>query len=397
MATIEGTKMLQSDIVAMTPQECETALHLCWRGNKPAMFWGKPGGGKTSMIRAFCRRADIVARYHEMIEAYPWPADLLHVKARLLRRKSLPLIMVNLSMMEPVDTRGLPHDDGAATVWRRPAWLPTLEKDGPYGLIFFDEVNTNRAMFPTLFQIFGPTADGVRCVGEHEFPETWLPIAAGNYRSDKAAGVDMPSAFNNRVFHFDFTPSWQYFSGELADMIGLHKLLAGYIRFRPQHMHLMPGEESEETNIGRIPADARAFPTPRAWEDVSDILKLNPADDLRQTMISAKVGPLMAADFESYYQVASQFVPLDSILADPDKAPIPDSIGLMHAVTTGLAAHVTRATFGALVKYGKRLADKGYGDFYVTMGLDAARHIGDEVKQAPGYVQWQTDNAALMV
>ena len=348
------------NLVTMNPTEAREALGIFVRTNKPVMFHGDAGAGKTSMVRDFAKA------------------------------EGIGLITVNLSQFEPVDMRGLPHDDGTATVWRRPAWLPVVERDGERGLIFFDECNTARQMFPTLMQVFQD-----RMCGEHAISAGWLPIAAGNYRSAKGVACDMPQPFNNRVAHVDYVPCWRFFAGELAAKIGLHPLVVAYVRFRPDMLSLMPGKKPDANHIPAIPADARAFPTCRAWESVSDILKQSPSDSMRQRLIASLIGPEAAADFESFFVVARDVTPIADIVASPDTAPLPSQIGLLHAVTSALASYATRDNFAAIIRYGKRLADAGQREFYVVLGTDATRRNPD-LKTTGAYTAWLGDNPDLL-
>jgi len=358
--------MSSLNLVTMNPTEALESAVMFYKMNQPFMLHGDPGAGKTATIEGLCKDSTALVGIH------------------------LNLITANLSMMEPVDMRGLPHDDGMQTIWRKPNWLPQIDRDGPNGILFFDECNTARGMFPTLMQVFL-----ARQCGEHRILPGWLPVAAGNYRSAKGVACDMPAPFNNRVAHFDYQPCWRFFSGELAAKIGLHPLVVAYVRYRPDMLSIMPGKKPDQTHIPAIPADARAFPTCRAWEAISNLLKQNPSDRLRQRQIASLIGPEVAADFESFYLVARDVTPIADIVANPETAPVPTQIGLLHAVTSALANYATRDNFAAIIRYGKRLADAGQREFYVVLGTDATRRNPD-LKTTGAYTTWIADNPDLL-
>ena len=354
------------NLVTMNPIETRDAIAMFYKANKPVMLHGDPGSGKTACMKSVCRDATALIGH------------------------PLNMIYINASMFEPVDMRGLPHDDGSQTVWRKPNWLPQLDRDGPHGLIFFDEINAARQMFPTLMQVFLE-----RYSGEHAILPGWLPVAAGNYRSAKGVACDMPQPFNNRVAHIDYVPCHRFYTGELAAKIDLHALVVAYIRFRSDMLSLMPGKKPEHNHIPMIPVDARAFPTCRAWESVSDILKQNPSDNMRQRCIAALIGPEVAADFESFFVVARDVMPIAQLVADPDAAPIPTQIGLLHAITSALANYATRENFAAIIRYGQRLAAAEQREFYVVLGTDATRRNPD-LKTTGAYTTWIADNPDLL-
>jgi len=353
-------------LVTMNPTESRDALVTFYKMNQPVMFHGDAGAGKTSMVRDFCANATALIGH------------------------PLGLVTWNLSMMEAVDLRGLPHDNGSETIWRKPGNFPQVERDGLKGVLFLDEANTARQLFPTLMQL---VLD--RKAGDHDLLDGWLPVIAGNYRSAKGVASELPQPLNNRLAHIDYVPCWRFFAGELADKIGLHPLVRAYIRFRPDMMSLMPGKAPAEKHIPAIPADARAFPTCRAWESVSNVIKSNPSETLRQRLIASLIGPEVAADFESFYVVARDVMPIADIVANPDAAPLPSQIGLLHAITSALAAFATRENFGAIIRYGKRLADAGQREFYVVLGVDATRRNAD-LKTTAAYTQWIGDNPDLL-
>ena len=90
-------------LVTMNPTEARDALGIFYRMNQPVMFHGDAGAGKTSMVRDFCANATSLIGH------------------------PLGLVTWNLSMMEAVDLRGLPHDNGTETVWRKPGNFPQWE------------------------------------------------------------------------------------------------------------------------------------------------------------------------------------------------------------------------------------------------------------------------------
>lgn len=374
--------------VTYSPEQIIPALMNCVRTNTPFFIQGKPGGGKTSLIR------DLHAR----------------VKASTMFGGEFGYIEApNLAMSESVDWRGVPavkaRDGFDVTTWSRPDCLPRPERDGFNGFFVCDDANNNRALFGSLYEIVLER----RC-GEHAFPNDgksyngksgWIPVLLGNYTTDKALSSALPSALNNRLAVFDYVSCPKFFGGPLAAKIGLHPLVAAYARFRADYLHLIPGEKPASDGAPRIPADARSFPSPRSWESVSHALKdmdshMSPQerDELRQNIVASRVGPEAAADFESFVTVAKDAPQPADIIANPDSAKLPDSVGIAWAVVSALASLANPQNIDAIIRYGKRLEQAGFAEFYVVLGKDAAGR-NPAIVNSSGFNLWARDNAAF--
>src|SRR3546814_20427123 len=90
------------------------------------------------------------------------------------------------------------------------------------------------------------------------------------------------------------------------------------MRFRPALLHLMPGTESGSF---KIPADARAFPTPRSWASCSKVVTHD--RDLRFPLVSGLFGEGPAAEFEGFIRTWLYLPSTRDILADPSSAQLP--------------------------------------------------------------------------
>ena len=87
--------------------------------------------------------------------------------------------------------------------WYVPDELPRVERDGEFGYLFLDEINTGSPqMMAVMMQL---VLD--RKVGEYTLPPGWRIIAAGNRVSDRAAAQRMPTALRNRFAHIFCVPS----------------------------------------------------------------------------------------------------------------------------------------------------------------------------------------------
>ena len=106
------------------------------------------------------------------------------------------VIDVRLSMLDPVDLRGLPtvkqNCDGESVVeWARPEFIPSEGK----GIIFFDELNTA----PAAVQNAALQIILDRKCGPHKLGDGWYIVAAGNKASHKAHVNPLSAPLRNRI------------------------------------------------------------------------------------------------------------------------------------------------------------------------------------------------------
>ena len=83
---------------------------------------------------------------------------------------------------------------------------------------------------------------------------------------------------------------------------------------------------------------------------------------------------------------------LDSILLNPDSAPVPEEASARFAVTVGLARKATQANIERLMRYLKRLPK----EFEVCCVRDAIR-LTPAVQQTRAFVDWSVRNASVLL
>jgi hypothetical protein len=309
----------------------------------PAFAWGAPGVGKSDLMR-------------DIAKARAWP-----------------LIDFRALLRDPIDLRGLPSIDHAArkAVWLSPAELPDATRDGPEGLLFMDELN---AASPAMqAACFGLVLD--RKVGEYALPPGWRIVAAGNRQSDKAAAQRMPTALANRFAHIDIDADPKAWTRWAAGANIAPEVIA-FIGFRPALLHKMPE------------ADARAFPTPRAWAKVAKVS--GAPDDIRSALVAGLVGDAAAGEFEGFLKIWRTLPPLPAIIADPQGAPVPTDPGVVYAVASALARYATRQNFDSVLQYGERLP----ADFRVVLAMESTRRDPD-LQTTAAYVKFAAKNQGL--
>lgn len=306
----------------MNLNQARGLLDLYCDADIPTFLWGPPGVGKSQLVH---QRGD---------------------------DEAVKVIDFRCSTRDPVALMGIPSVDGDTARWKVPDEFPQVERDGARGYLFLDELN---AAAPSMqAAAFGLVLD--RKVGEYSLPPGWRVIAAGNRQSDKAAAQRMPSALANRFAHIDVDADVETTVRHFADK-GHDPILLAFLRFRSELLHKMDGA-----------GDLRAFPTPRAWEQVAKVI--DAPDSVRGPAIAGLVGDGAAAEMEGFIRVYRELPSLDMILANPNSARVPSEPAAKYAVAVGLARKVNSQSFDNGMTYIKRIEGR---EFDIMFTVDAVR------------------------
>ena len=198
------------------------------------IFWGPPGIGKSQAARQ------------------------IGEKLRANTRKSVNMTDVRLLLFNPIDLSGIPtaNADKTLAVWLKPKIFQMDPADDVINILFLDEISSApQSVQAAAYQI---TLD--RVIGEHRLPENCIVIAAGNRTTDRSVAFKMPKALANRMMHIEITSSFDSWK-RWALRTGINDRVIGFLSFRQSC--LMDFETDR---------DDLAFPTPRSWELVSNVL-----------------------------------------------------------------------------------------------------------------------------
>ena len=242
------------------------------------MLWGAPGVGKSAGVRQI--------------------ANLVTEKTG----KKTVVTDVRLLLFNPIDLRGIPtaNEDKTLAVWLKPKIFQMDDSADVVNFLFLDEITAA----PQTVQAAAYQIVLDRMVGEHKLPDNCIVIAAGNRVSDKSVANKMPKALANRMMHFEVTTDIRTWK-EWAKKEGINEDLIKYIGSRPAA--LMKFEESGE-NV--------AFPTPRTWKMVSDVLDATRGNISRAfPMIWGLIGEKEASLFKEWYLKKESIVYIDDIFA----------------------------------------------------------------------------------
>ena len=253
-------------------------------GNAPlasfpsVMLWGAPGVGKSQGVRQIARA--ITER----------------------TGKRVAITDVRLLLFNPVDLRGIPtaNADKTLAVWLKPKIFQMDDSADLVNVLFLDEISAApQSVQAAAYQI---TLD--RTVGEHRLPDNCIVIAAGNRVTDRSVAFAMPKALANRLCHIEIvgdSESWQ----KWAVGAGINRIVRAFLAKKPDM--LMRFDPS---------AEALAFPTPRSWEMVSNILN-RVSDDVREVypLVVGCIGEEAAYELRAFGDVFGRIPPIEEVFA----------------------------------------------------------------------------------
>ncbi|HVM02594.1 MAG TPA: AAA family ATPase [Acidimicrobiales bacterium] len=298
----------------------QRAVRICLDAGVPALLWGGPGIGKSSAVAALAARRDE------------------------------PIEIVVGSVREPSDFAGLPvvGADGRTVVMAPPAWAERLT-GVTRGVLFLDELSTaapavQAAMLRVVLD---------RVVGDCTLPAGVSIVAAANAAEDAADGWDLAPPLANRFCHFEVSADAQTFADGLTlgwetvgdDAIAAERSdpsasaqakaraeVAGFIRSLPDRLMRQPATAA---------AAGRAWPSPRTWAMVADVLARVGTDDVAvaTVLVTGLVGEGAGLEFLAWRAKADLPDP-ESVLDDPSGFDWSGRADTVYAVLTGVVGVV---------------------------------------------------------
>lgn len=287
------------DTRTVTLKQAEQIAKKAFRIKRPLMLWGAPGIGKS---------------------------DLVRMLGALLKRT---VVDIRLPLWEPTDIKGMPFYNAKTgkMEWAPPAELPT-DLDST-AIVFLDEINgAAPSVQAAAYQLILD-----RKIGSYKLPDNVILIAAGNRETDKGVTYRMPKPLANRFIHLEIKVDFNcWFDWAVKNQI--HPDVIGYLQFQKKDLY--------DFNPN---ADTKAFPTPRSWSFVSELMYDTDATreedeftrSLEMDMVSGCVGEGVATKFQTHRNQKSN-LPLPEDILEGKVKSVSSGIETsgQYALTTGM-------------------------------------------------------------
>ena len=132
---------------------------------------------------------------------------------------------------DAVDLRGVPYVSKGETFWALSSWLPNVERDGEFGILFLDE------LFLAIPSVQAAALQLIldRRLGDYVLPDGWYVVSASNRPEDRAGVMAQNSALCNRFQHREAILSVDAWI-EWAIEKGLRPEVIAFIRFRGENL-----------------------------------------------------------------------------------------------------------------------------------------------------------------
>lgn len=285
-----------SDNFTVTSTLTRKALRLAFKAKRPVFIWGPAGIGKSETV-----------------------ADLTREMGGLM-------IDLRMAQMEPTDIRGIPffNKETGKMEWAPPTDLPDQETASQYPLVvlFMDEMNSA----PPSVQAAAYQLVLNRRVGKYVLPDNVVLVAAGNRESDKGVTYRMPAPLANRFLHLEMRVDFESYQN-WAVTNGINEEVVGYLMRNKQDLCDFDAKSS-----------SRAFPTPRTWTFVSELLDISEGEDqdTLYALIAGAIGEGLASKFNSHRKFVAQLPDPADVLSGKVKDLQVKEVSAMYSLTVSM-------------------------------------------------------------
>lgn len=351
--------------LAITPKSAIQAITHCVKANIIPFLTSAPGVGKSSVV---LQAAQAMAKEAKM-PFYRFDGNSMHDPKQL--ETGFGFIDMRANMMTTMDLYGLPTftDDKQSYMFARPDMIPSAGQ----GIIFVDELPQAT---PSTMGGFSEAFLEHR-IQKHIIPNAWKFVVAGNRQKDRADAHKIPTHIKDRMNELQLEFSLNDWI-EWATKEELHPAVIAFAKYRPNLLDAFDPKLDTNCTPRSVAKAAQHIDAPR---------------NIRFALLSGAIGEGPAGEMEAMIKVFKDLPDPEYIMKYPKKAAVSDKLDVLYAVTTMLAMHSSKKTFGKLMQYIQRLEQPEFQAAFVRQAL-----LRDsEVAQCPELIDFASKNAELLV
>lgn len=278
--------------------QAKDAVRACMAARLPVMLWGPPGIGKSDSIR------------------------------QLGEEQKRPVIDLRMSLLNPVDLRGVPVAKDGKTDWWAPCFLPREGDETGIAILFLDEMNAA----PPSVQAAAYQLVLDRRVGEYVLPKGVDVIAAGNRGTDRAIVYEMSSALRNRFMHYEIVEDLDEWK-DWAMRSNIRDEVVSFLNYKQDRLFYFDPK-----------VHTRQFPTPRSWEYISRLMDQLSSFRHAAPLLAGGLGDGVANEFMGFLRVAGKLPSAEDVVLKGDmKIKAPEESAQLYAFSGALVGVATRA------------------------------------------------------
>ena len=285
---------------------------------RPVLLLGAPGIGKTQIMEQAARECKVALVAYTITH---------HTRQSAI---GLPFISKKEYGGKEYSTTEYTMSEIVASIYDRMRETGLTE-----GILFIDEINcVSETLAPAMLQFLQ-----CKTFGNHEIPEGWVIVAAGNPPEYNKSVRDFDVVTLDRVKKIMVEPDYRIWK-EYAYKENIHPAILSYLELRSNCFYKM------ETTI-----DGRQFATPRGWEDLSRMMEVY--ERLNKNITKEVVGQYIqheriSVEFAEYYELYQKYQqdyqiaeilkgkPSEAMVKKVSHAPFDERVSVVNLLFSGV-------------------------------------------------------------
>ena len=285
---------------------------------RPVLLLGAPGIGKTQIMEQAARECKVALVAYTITH---------HTRQSAI---GLPFISKKEYGGKEYSATEYTMSEIVASIYDRMRETGLTE-----GILFIDEINcVSETLAPAMLQFLQ-----CKTFGNHEIPEGWVIVAAGNPPEYNKSVRDFDVVTLDRVKKIMVEPDYRIWK-EYAYKENIHPAILSYLELRSNCFYKM------ETTI-----DGRQFATLRGWEDLSRMMEVY--ERLNKNITKEVVGQYIqheriSVEFAEYYELYQKYQqdyqiaeilkgkPSEAMVKKVSHAPFDERVSVVNLLFSGV-------------------------------------------------------------